>query len=174
MSSSDHAKFRLSPISLEKLTDSQIKRLVASSEITLFEVLGRYIMAETIEEGTRIVSGLKDRVFYSKSINDHFSIDEITLTHLFGKIRLDKDYLRRARLLASGIEIAEDSMNLVVVDAKTDADKGIVYYEILGSDRVRFPEKIIRVKISEMKPSGKKLWTVVDISVLKNNTPPQG
>lgn len=174
MSSSNHVKLDYSPISFEKLTDSQIKRLVASGAVTLFQVTGRYIMAETIEEGACIVSELKGRIFYSKSIKDHFSVDEITLTHLFGKVRLDKDYLRRARLLASGIEIAEDSQNLVVIDAKTDADKAIVYYEILGSDSIRFPEKIIRVKLSEMKPFSKKLWTIVDISILKNKIPPQG
>ncbi|MEI6345789.1 MAG: hypothetical protein WCO79_00945 [bacterium] len=174
MTPSDHSNLDYSTISFEKLTDSEIKRLVVSGAVTLFEVVGRYLMAETVEEGARIVSELEGRIFYSKSIKSYFVVDEITLAHLFGKVRIDKDYLRRARLLASGIEIAEDSTNLVVIDAKTDADKAIVYYEILGSDLVRFPEKIIRVKISEMKPFGKKLWTVVDISILKNKIPPQG
>ncbi len=131
-------------------------------------------MAETAEEGFRVVSELKGKSFYSLSVKDHFSVDVVTVAHLFGKIRLDKDYIRRARLFASGIEIAEDSPNLVVVDAKTDANKAIVYYEILGSDQVRFPEKIIRVKLSEMRPFGKKLWTIIDISILRNNIPPQG
>lgn len=160
--------------SSKRLTDSQIKRLCASGEITLFNCVGKYTQSENVDEIERMMLLCQNRSFFSLATRDIFVVDAVTAGHFFGKVRGIDDYKRRAKLFSSGLEIAEHSSLLSVIDVTSDADKNISYYEILGLDTRNFPGKIIIVKLSEILNEGKRLWTIVDISTLKNNIPPPG
>ncbi len=159
-----------------KPLESEIKNIFQTQRSKAYEVTGKYQIPESPiskEAGAiQFIDENKDTKFYSRALGDYFGVDETTKKHFFEKMRNPADAARRAKLLGSGVEIAENSPLLAAVDTQSGKAEGIIYHEILGTDTKNFPGKIINVKISEVRKEGKVLFTVTDINELKKEALP--
>lgn len=152
----------MNPYSKKRLTNLEIMKFAHSLGDAIFSATGRYELLDSAQETELFIKKNVHHSFYCKAIGAEFKITLETAQHFFRKVRSEADYKRRARLIAGGLEILEESTTLLVIDSDSGKEQGIVYYEILGKDS-RLPGKIIVAKLSEVQQNGKIFWTVVDI-----------
>lgn len=144
-------------VKLGKLTDAEARTVFQES--TIQTTTSKYKF-DTIEKAVDFIKIESDKPRRSDVLNADFVVNDLTRKHLFGEERSEKDKLRRAKLFGPGLEIIENRGVLAGIDKVTDEKKGIVYYEIVGTDG----ESLIRAKVSEQNKNGKVFFTVSDIS----------
>lgn len=161
---------------IKKITDGEARDMYAADPDSFYDTTEKYPRFDSVEDARTFIGESDETMFNSKALGDTpFSVNALTDEHLFAKARNPEDFMRRARLLAAGIEIAENAPELHGMDIK----EGITYYEILGTDKKNFPNKIIKSTISEK--SGKVFLSVRDmpmkqaqISTLGKTPSPKG
>lgn len=153
-----------------KLTDGGVKRIYQETKDVFYNIPVKINNFTSVEDARNFLRNSIGKRFQSKALGADFSIEKITEEHFFDKTRPVGDTMRRATLLNSGIDIAQNSSILGAIDNVTDKNKGVVYYNILGTDTKNFPNTIIKVTISEENKNGKIFLSVADIEALKQPT----
>ena len=156
----------------DKITDSLIREKFKTDPEAFYEAQGKYPQFKTVDEAKQFIGEVQDTIFYSKALdNTPFRVNEVTSNHLFNpdvKLRTPEDFVRRAKILGAGIEIAENAKYI----ANEETKNGYTYFDILGTDPINSPGRIIQSTISQK--DGKVFLSVRSLPMSKAEIPTPG